>query len=586
MTDDYDADSDPAGENSGVSRRGLMAGGLGALGLGAAAAGTAGASNHLPEKGIFELGDVIAFYDDGGDIVLEHTPSGNLIRYDSDAGEWSFTPSVTNLIDSGEDSPAGGDRYQLPQASDSIDLQGQGEIEDAAAITTEEALIGEDTRYDLVSNQRQTISVPGDYSTIQAAVDAVPKRLRHQWVIEISDGTYNEDVLIRGHSVEGFTDSSSGDVYTNDGENNLFILVGNESAPSNVTVNSVTAVGNVSAAAPSIRSVEITGTSPYVDESTQVAFNGGGQPKARNCVFAPASAVDSAVQYYGANGKVEENEFVNNIRDGVAIKRGGFVTVLNNSGSLGSNLVAITQTGVAVIASNSVDARFRPNADQQGIIFDYDTGAVYGSGVDLGAYATSEGFRHEELFISGLQIDTSGSGSAQYDGNAGTRKLITGTTSGSHAFARRNLRGNGIANLSWDKSWDVSFTIENRDATGPLYWVLGAIGEDIYTTKHVGIAFDSGDFIATAGDGSTQSTSTITTGAASQIRTLRLDYIPDERVRVTDNQGTELATVDTNLPSGAFSFDSLATCLVENSTATDRQLWLGEARFEMLTTGG
>lgn len=55
-----------------------------------------------------------------------------------DGSSWVSMGLGANLTDSGSDNADGGNQYQLPQAEDSIDLQGSGDIENAASVTTDD----------------------------------------------------------------------------------------------------------------------------------------------------------------------------------------------------------------------------------------------------------------------------------------------------------------------------------------------------------------------------------------------------------------------------------------------------------------
>lgn len=91
-----------------------------------------------------------------------------------------------------------------PAIPSSLDGTSIGESQYLQLVNTYQAYIGEtagrnvpiDSR-PVISNSATTVSVPGDYATIQEAVAAVPMFLRHSWKIELDPTThYGEEVEI------------------------------------------------------------------------------------------------------------------------------------------------------------------------------------------------------------------------------------------------------------------------------------------------------------------------------------------------------------------------------------------------------
>lgn len=125
--------------------------------------------------------------DENGELAIEHKTSGATIRYNSEEESW--------VVDS---------------------------------FSTERAEI-DDRQY--TSQQDRTINVPDDYDTIQEAVNQLPYLIRHEWTINVSDGTYDEDVYIPPtHGVHG---DEAGEFFT------PITIIGDRDAPENVEVDSI-----------------------------------------------------------------------------------------------------------------------------------------------------------------------------------------------------------------------------------------------------------------------------------------------------------------------------------------------------------
>lgn len=151
-----------------------------------------------------------------------------------------------------------------------------------SSLDTGDAKIGTGDPYQYVSNEHTTVTVDhtggADYETIQAAVNDAPKRLRHEYIIDIADG-HDESVggdghvRIQGHSQEGFSTGDRG--YGSAGENYQLQLLGNRNDPTQVSLASLTTVGCSGAEMPQIWGMSFNGSqNPDVDESCCIASVG------------------------------------------------------------------------------------------------------------------------------------------------------------------------------------------------------------------------------------------------------------------------------------------------------------------------
>jgi len=192
------------------------------------------------------------------------------LEWDSAAGEWVSRGPV-NL-----------DGNDLTN----VGWMGANEVS-ANKIDSDELLIGVDDAeegpaYNLISNEDLTFVVdpddPDAYDTIQAAVDDVPKLLRHECLIDVAPGTYDEDVVVRNvtniTATEGDTllASSSGNIDA--GEPTAFQIVGDLDNPSNVSINSFTVISCYGVGNPQLMGAELTGNTPIFEDNASYMVAG------------------------------------------------------------------------------------------------------------------------------------------------------------------------------------------------------------------------------------------------------------------------------------------------------------------------
>ncbi|WP_225741237.1 C1q-like domain-containing protein [Halorussus halophilus] len=193
--------------------------------------------------------------------------------------------------------------------------------------------------YDLISNQDKTLTVDAgggaDYTSIQDAVDAVPKLLRHEYLIDVAAGIYDEDVIIRGSHNIGFTEGdtllAADGTAISAGENAGLQIVGDISAPSNVSVNSITVTGCVGTEMPQVMGVELTGQTPYLDEPASYAVSGSTEGFLNEVHFTGANKYGALA--YASRLHMRSCDLGSGHNSGIYGKRGALVEARNTSGS-------------------------------------------------------------------------------------------------------------------------------------------------------------------------------------------------------------------------------------------------------------
>lgn len=183
----------------------------------------------------------------------------------------------------------------------------------------------------IVSEQARTINVGTDVSSIQEAVNEIPLLLRHRYKINVESGTYSEDLLIPPFMVADTSgEDSAGNV---EGATHNPRITGDTATPSNVEVSSITTTGVQGAIAPLIEGFNVTGDTPYDDESTGIQLFGCQNVSLRAISWAGSSA-SRGVYAYGSTVTVRNCDFGSTDLDyGVASKHNSSIHV----DSFGSN---------------------------------------------------------------------------------------------------------------------------------------------------------------------------------------------------------------------------------------------------------
>lgn len=192
----------------------------------------------------------------------------------------------------------------------------------AGRLNAANATVGEGEFGDrpLVSTERRVLSVPDDYDTIQAAIDDVPLVLRHEYVVAVADGTYDEHLsvppVIAGHPKERSDQERSG-----------LEIYGNSENPERVVANSLTISGCTGAVNPYVSGFTFRRANPYDDEDVAVIAYGTTETTVANLRIRAdrSTPLRAGIKAYGGTSmKVQEVDFGDGqCRRGLATKHMG-----------------------------------------------------------------------------------------------------------------------------------------------------------------------------------------------------------------------------------------------------------------------
>lgn len=159
----------------------------------------------------------------------------------------------------------------VPTLESNVDAKGN-DISNVGALSTEEAVVGREVPRNLVSEVESGedfigINVPGDFDTIQEAVNQIPYFVNHRVRISIDPGTYDEDVEV-GPAITRFFP------YQHDHRSNPIIIEGNGTDPSDVKVGSFVVTGMGGNNAVRIKDMELTRGSAKDGHNASVGFFG------------------------------------------------------------------------------------------------------------------------------------------------------------------------------------------------------------------------------------------------------------------------------------------------------------------------
>lgn len=119
----------------------------------------------------------------------------------------------------------------------------------------------------LVSTESRVLVVPNESDTIRAALNAVPLVLRHEYVVSVADGTYDEHLVVPP-VLAGHPNSRA------DQERSGLEVYGNGEAPERVRVNSLTISGCTGTVNPFVSGFTFRRANPFDDEDTAVIAYG------------------------------------------------------------------------------------------------------------------------------------------------------------------------------------------------------------------------------------------------------------------------------------------------------------------------
>lgn len=232
------------------------------------------------------------------------------------------------------------------------------------AISTDDASIGTTPRRRLLTDLGGSTTVYVDASsgddsndgsssnplaTIQEAVNRLPRILRQDYYIDVAAGDYSsEDVLIRG--VHAANASTSG------GFSSLTVS-GDTATPSNVTVNSISAVNCTGINNPHIEGFEFTGIDPY-DAEGSLSFYGceNGLVEGDNNYVNNKSGTP-AIAAYNSLVKVQAGaqDIGSGLRSaGVQAKRAGYAIVVGDVTGTAADYLLVNIGGGSLIYDSSI----------------------------------------------------------------------------------------------------------------------------------------------------------------------------------------------------------------------------------------
>jgi hypothetical protein len=252
------------------------------------------------------------------------TSTGELVQVSSDGGGL-FVAKASDPFGNGDDG------IDVLQASDGTWWVRRAMLGGRTNASNLSKGIVDRKRLSIPSNQQ--FNVPNDYATIQDALDDLPQVARKEYVINVDDGTYNEDLLVEGLINASWTDGVFGQSAA--GENGQVQVIGNINTPSNVKVDSVALAGLVGSAVIQFWGIEWSGDpTPYTDEDTPVFAAGDGEAFFGFCNYADGTASEGSVCYSGRMHIRQGNFGTLNYSNGITVKRGGFVTAQDNVGTV------------------------------------------------------------------------------------------------------------------------------------------------------------------------------------------------------------------------------------------------------------
>lgn len=168
----------------------------------------------------------------------------------------------------------------------------------------------------------QNLAVPGTYSTIQKAVDAVPGMIWQDWIVSAAVGTYNEDVRIESKLGGMF---KPGSVFTAGSRSQLTITGATSTArDSTVRVKSFMVMDcHGGAYHPAIANLTTYGYNAYTNEQEAISFYGCSGGAVAKVSFNGTGAA-KCIMSFGSHISVEGVHFGSNVNDyGLVTKHGG-----------------------------------------------------------------------------------------------------------------------------------------------------------------------------------------------------------------------------------------------------------------------
>jgi len=308
------------------------------------------------------------------------------------------------------------DELRDPGGDEVFDVDDTGAINAAVSgrewrfdsVSTDYSNIGAEVNRPVISNEPKTIDVPGDYSTVQEAVNQIPMFVRNDITINLSDGTYSEDVIVPfylGRDQVNKTDTSGGF------PNGRVRIDGNSTDPSQVELNSI-AYSGMKQTQSELIGIRFTGSVPYDNQDIAVLNYSGDELWAVDLEFSSSGAVYGVAAYNGT-AQLKRCDFTGLDHGGYA-KREGVVTATNNTGNTTKETYVSGNGGRITVWNDSTTSdrsrRYRTVAG--GLVFTGDDRKAIAGGDPLDAGMSLTGVP------SYLFLDDFGDGSLQSrDGN-------------------------------------------------------------------------------------------------------------------------------------------------------------------------
>ena len=261
---------------------------------------------------------------EGDDLLLEHKPSGNTVTVDEDMSVADILGDIGSVQNRTSGLSEDGSEATLELLNTEEGFT-ESVPDDPTAIPNRAYV--EDNAAESSTSENRVLSVPEDYSTIQDAIDSVEVRVGHDTIIDVADGHEEGHVFIDGRW--GINDGS--DAYEGFGEPQKswsLRIVGNRDDPSEVRIDSLTAVGCIGIETPQIWGVEFQGElNPNDDEGSCVSANSCDQLFIGDCSFSDSPEANRGMIAYSSGLYVRNTNFGSGFDYWIRAKRMSFVNV-------------------------------------------------------------------------------------------------------------------------------------------------------------------------------------------------------------------------------------------------------------------
>jgi len=225
----------------------------------------------------------------------------------------------------------------------------------------------------LVSTADRQLAVPGDFETIQAAVDQLPLVMRHKWDITIAPGVYDEDVIIPPFFGEWARPGQDERVPVQ--------ITGDREQPSNVSIGSLFATTVLGTIPVQFRGLQINRATPYDDEQTGIGIYGCSEVGLVDLTF---GAGVNGIHSYNSQIMLRNVDFGENVLDGnaVTVKHGGFAYENIDddeptSGTVGATAYNALSGRIWVAGDRSTLTGESAVSKRGGMVWNYDNQSAY-----------------------------------------------------------------------------------------------------------------------------------------------------------------------------------------------------------------